>query len=104
LVDGSTADVVGSDNNSGGDLLLMSTTHATKGDIQFHSTSYIIDSNGAATFGTAETINGIDISAGAVSDVADLALLLGASNDFTIDAFDGFGADRRREAVDEPVH
>lgn len=36
---------------SGGDLLLVSTSHATKGDIQFHSTSYFITSAGALTVG-----------------------------------------------------
>lgn len=44
------APIVGS-AASGGDLLLISTTHATKGDIQFHSASYYITSTGALTVG-----------------------------------------------------
>ncbi|KKQ93206.1 MAG: hypothetical protein UT19_C0016G0019 [Candidatus Woesebacteria bacterium GW2011_GWB1_39_10b] len=56
------------------------------GDIYFHGGSYSINDSGQATFATDETINGIDISSGAVSDVVDLAMVLGAGNDITIDA------------------
>ncbi|UCD07911.1 MAG: hypothetical protein JSW41_03025, partial [Candidatus Aenigmatarchaeota archaeon] len=54
---------------SGDDLTLVSTTDGTKGDIYFHSTSYSINPSGQLTVATDGSINGIDINAGAVSDI-----------------------------------
>lgn len=85
ITDAANGDLIGG-TGSGSDLLLISTTDGTKGDIQFHSSSYYINSSGQLVVGTDETINGIDINSGAVSDVTDLAIVLGAANDVTIDA------------------
>jgi hypothetical protein len=41
---------------------------ATTGDIQFYSSSYKVNSSGQLTLATDETINGIDINAGTISD------------------------------------
>ncbi|KKW09971.1 MAG: autotransporter-associated beta strand repeat protein, nonfunctional, partial [Parcubacteria group bacterium GW2011_GWB1_49_7] len=49
-------------------------------------TSGNFNTSGTITAATDETINGVDISSGAISDVTDLALVLGAGNDLTIDA------------------
>lgn len=45
-----------------------------------------LSTSGTLTAATDETINGIDISSGAVSDITDFAAVLGAANDLTIDA------------------
>ena len=44
------------------------------GDVQFHSASYYVNDSGQITVATNESINGIDINAGAVSDVTTLGM------------------------------
>ncbi|MEN8253249.1 MAG: tail fiber domain-containing protein [Patescibacteria group bacterium] len=73
LADAATGDIVGSAANAG-DLLLISTTDSTKGDIQFHSSSYYVNSSGQMILNTDETLNGIDVNSGAISDVTQLTL------------------------------
>ncbi|MFH1392655.1 MAG: hypothetical protein ABIG90_03210, partial [bacterium] len=50
IADAVQGDVVGG-TGSGDDLLLISTSNATKGDIQFHSSSYYINSTGDLVLG-----------------------------------------------------
>ncbi|MCH8310847.1 MAG: hypothetical protein IIB17_10195, partial [Chloroflexi bacterium] len=68
LADATTGDLVGGDA-SGDDLLLVSTTDATKGDIQFHSTSYLISSTGDLTIGGRVTFENSEYIANETDDI-----------------------------------
>lgn len=69
---------------SGDDLLLVSTSDATKGDIQFHSSSYLISSTGDLTIGGRITFENSEYLA---NETDDLIAFVGAGGTDNTDLY-----------------